>query len=552
MCGWVGTLVIERARRYWETARHLRGEQIVNRLWRRLRPPKTEAPRGDWRLVDGAPVPPAGAPGGGADGRMFTFLNQTLALEGADRWRPAAASRLWQYHLHYFRYLWALAPTPADALLADWLAANPPGASPGWEPYPTALRVREWLEWLLAQPEPEAGERGRAVASLAHQAAALEDQLEYHLGGNHLLEDAVTLCWAGLRLDGPRAARWRGRGSALLRRELAVQVLPDGGHAERSPMYQAILAEGILRLAEVAATSPAPGAEAIAEAAGTAGRRLAAALALLTHPDGRIALLNDAAWGEAPEWSALAARFGLASEGRPGAWALPDSGYYGWRGDDGTYLVCDAGPVGPDSNPGHAHGDIFSFELSVCGRRVIVDGGVHDYERGAVLDYCRSTAAHNTVEIDGLDQCEFWDVFRVARRGRPRDVAWAPGTDGFRLAGWHDGYRRLPGRPVHRREFHWQAPAALTVTDRVTARRGVTAVSRLHVHPDCAVESVGRDGAIIRYKGVVVRVRFSGLGRLALEESWFCPEFGRRIPNACLAWRAEGERLETGFRLEIE
>jgi len=543
--------VLEQARRYWETARHLRAEQIVNRLARRLRRGVPAPPRGTWWLVDGAPAPPAGKVEGSADGRRFTFLNQSLALEGKDRWRPAAASRLWQYHLHYFRYLWALPPARGEALLADWRAEHLPGAAPGWEPYPTSLRVREWLEWLLAHPVQE-DNRGWLAASLAHQAAVLDGQLEYHLGGNHLLENAVTLCWAGLRLDGPRAARWRGRGLALLRRELAAQVLPDGGHVERSPMYQAILAEGLLRLAEVAASSFVSGAEGIAEAADSAGRRLAAALALLSHPDGQIALLNDAAWGEAPGWLELASRFGLVGSDSPGAWALPESGYYGWRGADGTYLVCDAGPVGPDHNPGHAHGDIFSFELSVRGRRVIVDGGVHDYEPGALRDYSRSTAAHNTVEIDGRDQCEFWDVFRVARRGRPRDVRWAPGVDGFHLQGWHDGYRRLPGRPVHRREFRWEAPAAFAVTDRIDARRDVTAVSRLHVHPDCRVELVEPDGAIIRHEGCSVRVRFSGPGRLALEESRFCPEFGRQIPNQCLAWRAEGERIETGFRLEIE
>ena len=79
-------------------------------------------------------------------------------------------------------------------------------------------------------------------------------------------------------------------------------------------------------------------------------------------------------------------------------------------------------PIGPDYQPGHAHGDLLSFELSFAGRRVVTDSGVHGYDGDPLRAWCRSTHAHNTVEIDGQSQCEFWSVFRVARRARPRDV----------------------------------------------------------------------------------------------------------------------------------
>ena len=103
-------------------------------------------PLGAWRLADGAPAPPAGDPHCAFDGQSFTFLNETRPFAGADCWNPNDASRLWRYQLHYFRYLWSLPPGPAEALLLDWLAGHPAGARPGWEPYPIALRLREWLE----------------------------------------------------------------------------------------------------------------------------------------------------------------------------------------------------------------------------------------------------------------------------------------------------------------------------------------------------------------------------------------------------------------------
>ncbi len=102
----------------------------------------------------------------------------------------------------------------------------------------------------------------------------------------------------------------------------------------------------------------------------------------------------------------------------------------------------DAGPIGPDYLPGHGHGDMFSYELSLDGRRVVVDGGTSTYEAGPERDWVRSTRAHNTVEIAGEDQCEFFGAFRVGRRGRPRDVAAEVTADGLHVAGWHDGYRQ--------------------------------------------------------------------------------------------------------------
>ena len=86
-------------------------------------------------------------------------------------------------------------------------------------------------------------------------------------------------------------------------------------------------------------------------------------------------------------------------------------------------MFVDAGPIGPAYLSVHGHGDIYSYELSLDGRRVVVDGGTSTYQAGPERDWVRSTRAHNTVEVAGADQCEFFGAFRVGRRGRPRDVS---------------------------------------------------------------------------------------------------------------------------------
>jgi uncharacterized heparinase superfamily protein len=178
---------------------------------------------------------------------------------------------------------------------------------------------------------------------------------------------------------------------------------------------------------------------------------------------------------------------------------------------------------------------------------VIVDAGVHGYDGDPLRAWCRSTRAHNTVEIDGEDQCEFWGTFRVARRGRPRDVAWKIDSGGFWLSAWHDGYQRLPGHPCHAREFRWYDDGVLLVRDRVTSGRAVRAVSRLHLHPECEIESLSASVARVRYPGGAFSVTFAGDGELALEASNWCPEFGLRRETRALAFTVRGADAALGY-----
>ena len=79
-------------------------------------------------------------------------------------------------------------------------------------------------------------------------------------------------------------------GLGILERELPEQILADGGHFERSPMYQ-------LRLAYTLACLANAGDATLAERVAEPLARLRRAAAHLCHPDGEIALLNDSAFG---------------------------------------------------------------------------------------------------------------------------------------------------------------------------------------------------------------------------------------------------------------
>ncbi|WPL19451.1 hypothetical protein Thiowin_04578 [Thiorhodovibrio winogradskyi] len=71
----------------------------------------------------------------------------------------------------------------------------------------------------------------------------------------------------------------------------------------------------------------------------------------------------------------------------------------------------------------------------------------------------------------------------------------------------HDGYRRLPGRPVHRR--HWQlAEDRLVVSDRIESEVR-SAVARFHLHPQAKASIEEACGVLRLPVGAPIRWRVS-------------------------------------------
>lgn len=523
--------------KYWHTLRYLRPVQCYGRLWfHGYRPRPDQRPAPALRVLTGRWTPPAARESSLTGPATFRFLNETRQIVAPSAWNDPAGEKLWLYHLHYFDDLNAVdAAARTDwhqALLRRWVAENPPGVGNGWEPYPTSRRIVNWIQWTLAgQSLPPA-----ARHSLAVQARWLRRRLEYHLLGNHLLANAKALAFAGAFFVGPEAQQWLTVSQRLLRRELAEQILPDGGHFERSPMYHALCLEDVLDLLNLAGAYP----DALDPPLVARLRQLAVALrrwlAVMGHPDGEISFFNDAALSMAPTLADLTAygqRLGVAAEPAPVSpriW-LADSGYLRLENGPAVALL-DVAPIGPDYLPGHAHADTLSFELSLFGQRVIVNSGASCYGTGPERQRQRGTAAHNTVTVDGQDSSEVWGGFRVARRARPLNLRWGEAADGGWVECAHDGYRRLPGRVTHRRRWTL-SPTSLRLEDRLDGRYQ-EAVARLHFHPTVRA---GLDSALkgwLELPGgqcLCWNIE-SGCARL-IPSTWH-PRFGVSEANICL------------------
>lgn len=520
---------------------YLRPEQWVGQVRRRLGTPGGPVRAGGspprLRFTEPA-VPWLGAPShASCDGRAIELLRRRLPIgeDGCIDWDYAGEGPLFAYHLHQFD--WARsAGCPAQVRLAamvDWLERHRVGV--GWEPAPASLRLFAWIK-LLTTPgalPPDEALRGRLLASLADHAATVAARPERHLLANHYLWNLLALVLAGLALEGGPADRALAFRDLLLA-ELEEQILPDGAHVERSPMYHALILENVLDLLNAARAARGRAGAPLEEALEDAAARMLGALAVWTHPDGEIALFGDAAFGIAHDPAALrayGAELGVAPRGprRPGV--LDAAGFARLEVGPMRVLVSAGGPM-PAYQPGHAHCDALSFELSVGACRVVTDTGVTEYVRGPLRQLSRATSSHATIEVEGHEQAEIWAAHRIGGRPDVGLVRVEPGrlVEGV-CAGW------ATPEILHRRCFEAEGEA-LAIRDRLD-RPARSARLFLPLAP--GLEPV-LDGGVARVavpgEGLL-EVSLPNTARFRVERAPYFPEFGHRVERAALVGEAQ-------------
>ena len=321
-----------------------------------------------------------------------------------------------------------------------------------WNAYTASHRMINLLSGLAlyrkaggpSDPEAEA----EVLEHARFCAAFIRVNLERDLQFNHLMKNYVALSsYAAMCGSVPSPLTML---KAAVPESIAQNVLSDGGHVERCPMYHmlSLLDVRILAASGLFSKSWQPLMdETIA--------RMTAAIPAMSLADGEIALMNDSWAGEAPRPDAV------LSGGAPGCAKLPITGYTSLS-SGGDSVVFDCGPCGPDQNPGHAHADFLSIEATANGKRFLVDTGVPTYTACDARDRARSAEAHNGPRLGGEEPREFWKSFRVGRRGYAGllDPSGFGETAPLQVAGWQNGYFHL-GTDVRRFVGLWPGRALL-------------------------------------------------------------------------------------------
>jgi len=401
---------------------------------------------------------------------VFTFLNLEHKFEEID-WNYCFYGKLWIYNLNYFDFLNQedISKEEGLALIYNYIEKESI-LKDGLEPYPISLRLINWIKFISKhQIQSE-----QIDAVLAKHLSLLNKNIEFHLLGNHLLENAFALLFGAYYFGNEKIYR---KSKKLLESELNEQILDDGAHFELSPMYHQLLLTRLLDCINLIDNNRWKEDDLLEIMKVKAGRMLGW-LNEITYQNGQIPLVSDSSYGIAVCSKKIfdyANNLKLIIHNSK----LSDSGYRKWN-EGHSEILMDIGQIGPDYIPGHAHADTFNFEFLYKGRPIIIDTGISTYEKNSRRALERSTESHNTIRIDGKDSSEVWGGFRVARRAKI--ISFKECKD--KIKATHDGYKKMG--VLHTRTFN-RSKGKFVIEDRIKSKKIHQLESFLHFHPDCQV-----------------------------------------------------------------
>jgi hypothetical protein len=400
----------------------------------------------------------------------FTFLNQKKTFQDID-WNYLSYGKLWNYNLNYFNYLEQSDLLKKDGLILinDYILKSS-NIKCGLDPYPTSLRIINWIKFISKNKIFDEN----IDLFIYNDLMALRKSLEFHLLGNHLLENAFSLLFGAYYFRDDRTYR---RSKKILTRELDEQTLNDGGHFELSPMYHQIILYKLIDCIQLIEFNEWKDDGLLFILKEKASNMLSW-LDMITYKNGSIPLLNDSANDIAPLSKDI---FSYANDLNI-SWSntnLSDSGYRKWN-DNNTEIIIDIGQVGPDYIPSHAHADTFNFEFYYKKNPIIVDSSISTYEKNSKRELDRSTKSHNTISIDDLNSSEVWAGFRVAKRAKVHSIKETKNL----IEASHSGFKEIGAN--HKRKFK-KFDGLFSVEDYIDSKKDHKIESYLHFHPNCDI-----------------------------------------------------------------
>lgn len=413
---------------------------------------------------------------------LFEFLNVGDTFNG--EWDSNRQGELWRYNLNYMDFL--LQPSMGAVEGCLWIERfieALPANKVANDPYPISLRGINWIKFVSLHHESLSAELlQKTDTALYSQYIVLAGRVERHLLANHYLENGFSLLFAAYYFDDKNFFKLAEK---IISSQLEEQILSDGAHFELSPMYHCIILE---RLLDCCSIVDGERHKALSSLMLEKARLMLGWLETAVMSDGNIPLLNDSALDIAPspaELFSYAKALGVE-------WNVASLGACGYRkfiGDAYDAFV-DVAALGPSYNLGHSHADTFTFVMNVCGKPFIVDTGVSTYSAGERRSYERSTRAHNTVTLNGIDSSHVWGAFRCARRAAVEIVS----EEECSVHAKHNGYRSM-SVDIHRTFIGREEE--LEIIDEVYGNKGnMKAVSTLLLSPQ--VNIISMDACRIR------------------------------------------------------
>jgi len=443
--------------------------------------------------------------------------------------------------LHRFVWLRHLAALgqrgrePALRLAESWLAEHEKWSPESWEPYTTGERlIHLCCHGQVVIARGDALWRSRILTSMARQTRHLA-RAGHRAGAAHeRLMTAMALTVAALALPG--CENEAEKGVELLRRELRLQIRPDGGHISRNPSRQleiVVRLQMVLKALE-ARRLPTPGF--LRHMIG----RAAAHVQLFRCGDGRLAVFNG---GYEDDGAALSSALTAVDEAVEPTGFARHSGFQRLEAAR-SVLIADIGAARGGATATGGFQSSASFHFSSARARLVVNCGSGAQLPGEWSAALRHAAAHSTLSVEPREAGAALNRNAIITHRRAEDVR------GHLLE-----IERSFGAEIdamkHVRRFYLAARGDdLRGEDRLIAPTPAIRSGwrlRFHLHPGVKA-SLARDGrsiilALPNKEGWRFRCNCS---RLSIERSVYCGEGGLPQASEQIVIASDGLEDEAG------
>ena len=442
----------------------------------------------------------------------FQFLNQKVAFKGEIDWNYNSNGKLWNYNLNYFDFI--TSPRISDKQIIKiihsyfkqyWLIKN------GKEAYPTSLRIINLIKIYNRFNCQE------LKFILKNDICRLLRSIEYHIQGNHLLENAFALFFAAHLF--PENKILITKSIELLEKQLNEQILQDGGHYERSYMYHNIMLGRILDSISLSVSNPTKWNKEILPLLKCKAEQMIKWTKNISN-DGKIFVrFNDSVEGISPDYDQLITFAAEVLNKIDNDSALDDSGYRTWHLDN-FFVTMNIGEITPNYQPGHSHADTLSFTVHHKGIPLIVDPGISTYQTGLVRLRERSTINHNTVTVNGTNNNEVWGAFRVGRRAKTKILS----DTSSKLEVAHDGYNSF--KITHLRKWEKKGKE-IRILDSILGFQNLSTEAHFHFHPSTLINQKKKSLLLLNNH---IQFEISNYDTIELKQYEYCLGFNQTIP----------------------
>lgn len=453
----------------------------------------------------------------------FSFLNQKVEFEDNIDWNYIDNGLLWNYNLNYLDFLSNKETLNKQSIIISFYKKYN-SLKAGKDPYPTSLRIINLIKYIVS----ENNYSDELIDLIYLDTRNLLKWREYHLLGNHLLENAMALYFAAHIFS---SHELRLLSTQLLKKELNEQILSDGAHFELSPMYHQIILKRLLECISISNKNRQKWNEEINKILIKKAELMANWLYTVSDNFKYFIRINDSVEGIAPRLLELREYCHLLNIPFNKINTLKESKIRIIKGLN-YFLLFDGSNIISKYQAGHSHADSLNFLLFIRETPLIVDPGISTYERGKQRLSERSTKQHNTISLDDLNTDDVWGSFRVGFKSKTEFLIDSPNH----IEVSNDGYQRI-GVNIFRKII--VDGALIQIFDKIECRNNKEATLNLHFHPKRKIDLVSTKKVLIEN---LAEITFVGFKKIEKCQYYYAEGFNNKV---------EADKLIITFEKEI-